>query len=194
MVEISSKPSDFFMVEQFSIHTFRCFLKCLAIIPNQWPQMHLRWPSNSDPVCLRATTLAGSMADHGRSSLPTGGEVSAHSLKSRQGVALDHKQAPDRRGSRTGSKESKQAYVCEWGTLNTQNQPSQNRGPNLKFLQYLVRYITPITFLLSPLFYSPSTLTLTLPLLLHHSYSYTSYLPIFTLPTLSPHHSNPSSC
>jgi hypothetical protein len=30
MVEISFKPSDFFMVEQFSIHTLRCFLKCLA--------------------------------------------------------------------------------------------------------------------------------------------------------------------
>src|ERR1700733_15218517 len=39
-----------------------------------------------------------------------GGEVRAQSLKSRQGVAQDHKRAPDCRGSRTSSKELKQAY------------------------------------------------------------------------------------
>jgi hypothetical protein len=46
-------------------------------------------------------------------------------LKSCHGAVQDHKQAPDCRGSRTSSKAPKQAHVCEWDPLNTQNQTPQ---------------------------------------------------------------------
>jgi hypothetical protein len=53
---------------------------------------------------------------------PRGGEVRAHSLKSRQGVAQDHKRAPHCRGSRTSSEEPNK-LICVTRAHSIQNQP-----------------------------------------------------------------------